>query len=254
MDTQQEKELEIDLIELFREIKRQWPLIIIVTLLFTVVAYVYKFVYLPPVYTYTRMVKCPARTAFGWTIPDQELLSYVAIFRTDMGNKGLWKDGTKGRLTGADLVREKNISTKLIQFQFSGTDPEYIKTASQQYMESVAQRLNNFFAEVTENEFRHRYYRTATDELSFNNALLGTSNATPGGNANYQALLKERLEALEKDKTFLEAKIIDNANIEPAKINNRPFVNKCAASGLFLSLAWIIGRYIWRQAAKNEII
>ena len=48
MDTQQEKELEIDLIELLREIKNHLPLIIITTLLFAAAAYAYKFIYQLP--------------------------------------------------------------------------------------------------------------------------------------------------------------------------------------------------------------
>ena len=254
MDTQQKKEFEIDLIELLREIKNRLPFIVLSTLLFAVAAYAYKFIYLPPTYTYTRLVKCPARTAYNWNIPDQELLSYVVIFRADMGNAALWKEGTKGRLIAVDFVREKNVPTKLIQFQFSGTDPEYIKKVSQQYLETVAQRLNNSFAEANEDEFNHRYYRTANDELQYNNTLLGVSSSSPEGVAYYQALLKERLEALEKNKAFLKTKIIEAPNLEPGRVNNRNFVMKYTFWGLFLSLGYVVCRYMWRQAKQNGII
>lgn len=181
MDERQEKELEIDLIELLREIKKQLPLIILTTLVFAAVAYAYKFMYQPPTYTYTRLVKYPAQTAYGWRIPDQEILSYVVIFRADMGNTALWKEGAKARLTAVDFVREKNVATKLIQFQFSGKDPEYIKKVSQQYLESVVRRLNDSFAEANEDEFNHRYYQTANDELRYNNTLLGAGSASSEG-------------------------------------------------------------------------
>ncbi len=252
MDTQQDKELEIDLIELLREIKKQLPLVILTTLVFAAAAYAYKFMYLPPTYTYTRLVKYPTRTAYGWHIPDQEILSYVVIFRADMGNTAFWKEGGKGRLAAVDFVREKGSATKLIQFQFSGTDPKYIKTVSQQYLASVVQRLNDSFAEANEDEFNHRYYRTANDELRYNNSLLGTSSAE--GIANYQALLKERLEALEKDKTFLKAKIIEAPNLEPSRVSNRSFVMKCGFLGLFLSVGYVVCRYMWRQAKQIGMI
>lgn len=254
MHSQQDRELEIDLIELLREIKKQLPLVILTTLLFAAAAYAYKFVYLPPTYTYTRLVKYPTRTAYGWQIPDQEILSYVVIFRTDMGNAALWKEGGKGRLTAVDFVREKNVATKLIQFQFSGTDPEYIKQVSRKYLESVVQRLNDSFAEANEDEFNHRFYRTANDELRYNNALLGASSASSEGVANYQALLKERLEALEKDKIFLKAKIIEAPNLQPSRVSNRRFVMVVGFLGLFLSLGYIVCRYILIQAKQIGMI
>ena len=254
MDTQQDKKLEIDLIELLREIKKQLPLVILTMLLFAAAAYAYKFVYLPPNYTYTRLVKCPARTAYGWHIPDQEILSHVVIFRADMGNTAFWKEGAKGRLSAVDFVREKGSATKLIQFQFSGTDPKYIKAVSQQYLASVVQRMNDSFAEATEDEFNHRYYNTVNDELRYNNALLGAGNASPEGVANYQTLLKERLDALEKDKSFLKAKIIEAPNLEPGRTSNRNFVIKCAFWGLFLSLGYVVFRYMWRQAKQIGMI
>lgn len=253
MDTQQDKELEIDLIELLREIKKQLPLVVFTTLLFAVAAYAYKFVYLPPSYTYTRLVKCPTRTAYYWYIPDQEILSHVVIFRADKENTALWKESTKGCLTDVDFVREKNVATKLIQFQFTGTDPEYIKAVSQQYLATVVQRLNDTFAEASEDEFKHRYYRTVNDEMRFSNALLGAGNASPEGLANYQALIKERIDALEKDKSFLKAKIIEAPNLEPARVNNWRFVIVGTLLGLFLSLGYFVCRYIWRQAKQNII-
>ena len=45
-----------------------------------------------------------------------------------MENNALWEEPAKGCLIDVELVREKNITTKLIRFQFAGTDPEYIKT------------------------------------------------------------------------------------------------------------------------------
>ncbi len=254
MGNQQNNELEIDLIELLQEIRKQLPLVILTTLLFAVVAYVYKFMYLPPTYTYTRMVKCPIWVADNRTIPDQELLSHVVIFRTDVGNSAIWKERSRGCLIGVDLIREKNSPTKLIQFQFSGTDPEYIKTVSQQYMETVARRLDDSFAEVTENYFKYRYYRTTNEELQFNNALLGNSNAATGSISYYQALLKDRLEALEKDKPFLKAKVIDASNLEPARVNQRRSVMICAFLGFFLSLGYITCRYLWKQVKQNGVI
>lgn len=253
MNTQQDKKSEIDLIDLLRKIKKQLPLVILTTLLFAAAAYAYKFVYLPPSYTYTRLVKYPTRTAYNWYIPDQEILSYVVIFRNDIWNNAFWKNGAKGRLTAVDFVREKGVATKLIQFRFTGTDPKYIKDVSQQYLATVVQRLNDSFAEANEDEFKHRYYRTANDELRYNNALLGVSSASPEGIANYQALLKERLEALEKDKFFLKAKIIEAPNLQPGRVTDWSFVKKYAFLGLFLSLGYVICRYFWLKAKNNEM-
>ena len=254
MDTQQEKVLKIDLIELLQEIKKKLPMIIIITLLFAAAGYAYKFIYLPPTYTYTRMVKCPARTAYNWYIPDQELLSHVVVFRSDTGNGALWRESAKGRLSDVDLVRENGVATKLIRFQFAGTDPEYIKRVSQQYLESVVHRLNDSFAETTEDEFKHRYYSTTNIELSALNNQFGKNVISSEDIANYLPLLREKLEALEKDNAFLKAKIIEAPSLQPSKVSNRNFVINCAFWGFFLSFGYAVCQYVWQQAKKSGFV
>ena len=201
------------------------------------------------------MIKCPFKTSGTWNnIPDQELLSYAAIFRTDIGNGALWKDSGKGRLTSVNLVRENNLYTKLIQFQFAGTDPAYIKTVSQNYLESAAKRLNDYLTEISDAELKTRYYKTANEELKDINTALSTKTVSPQNVADYLPVLDKRLAAQENNKFFLKAKIIEAPNLEPGRVNNRRFVMISAFLGLFLSLGYVVCRYVWKQAKQNGMI
>ena len=118
-----DQELEIYLIELCRELKKNIVLIIAATVLCAAAAGAYIHFMTIPRYAYSRMIKLPETETFR--ISDQDKFSYVNILKLDTNNPALWKDSSKGRLVSVDLVREKNINTNLITFQFEGSDPVY---------------------------------------------------------------------------------------------------------------------------------
>ena len=171
MDTQDEKELEIDLVELLKEIKKHVPVIIGVTLLCAGIAYFYAFKYQAPEYAMTRIIKLPWRIAYSG-LPDQEKRTFAQIFKADIGNAKYWPEPAKGHLSNVQLIMDKNYITNLLQFQFTGTEPEYMKQASQTYMDTATERINAIIKEDYDAAFTQEYFRTVKSEIKNISSLL----------------------------------------------------------------------------------
>ena len=254
------QELEIDIIELCRELKNNIALIIAATVIFAAAAGAYIHFLTVPKYGYTRMIKLPALSANAPSekITDnswnQDKLSYVNILKLDISNPALWKESSKGHLADVKLVEEKTIKTNLIMFQFEGTDPVYLKKVSDAYLDTAVQRLNVFIRELKETNFNDQYLNTQIrDELKGIRSALTKSSVS--GESVLQAFtdLEKRLSALEKNESF-SAKAVDNANAAAIEISNKPLLKKSAALGFVLSIMFIVGRYCWRKATETGII
>ena len=76
MNETDNRELEIDLLELLQEFKKNIGKIAIVTLLFVAAAALYVFVFSAPKYSYTQFVNCPS-------LSDRDKISFVNIFNED---------------------------------------------------------------------------------------------------------------------------------------------------------------------------
>ena len=65
--------------------------------------------------------------------------------------------------------------------------------------------------------------------------------------------VKDRLKLREKDKmlTLTKAELVPNRADEAEKVSRARYVPICGFLGLFLSLAYITGRYCWRLTKKQ---
>jgi len=245
------QELEIDLIDLCKELKNNIALILAATVLFAAAAGAYIHFMTVPTYSYTRMIKLPENGSFSMS--DREKLSYINILKVDMNNTALWKEGAKGRLANVDLVREKNINTNLITFQFSGTDPNYLKKASDEYMETAVKKLNVWIREINELNFHNRYREwLVVNELKDVRLMLNNSSYSSDSVQQTITRLKDRLDALDKNE-YADAKIVDNVNASATQVSRKPLIKKSAALGFVLSIMFIVARYCWRKARECGI-
>ena len=253
------QELEIDLIELCKELKNNIVLILAATIIFAAAAGAYIHFLTVPKYAYTRMIRLPANApTTSEKTPnyscDQDKLTYVNILKLDISNPTLWKESSKGHLADVKLVEEKNIKTNLITFQFEGTDPVYLKKAGDEYLDTAVQKLNVLFRERKDSNFNDQYLNTLIrDELKGIRSALARSSIS--GENVLQAFtdLEKRLSALEKNESF-SAKAVDNADAAAIEISNKPLLKKSAALGFVLSIMFIVGRYCWRKATETGII
>ena len=250
MNETENQEIEIDLMELLQEFKNNIAKIIGVTLLFAAAAALYIFALSAPKYSYTQLVDCA-------TLSDRDKISFVNIFNEDAvsikGHGKMWKEPKKCALFKAEFVRDRNAATNLLKFEFQGTDPELIKKEGHAYAEDALRKINERIVELHEIKYGQEYFDTVRKEMEKINSSLQDGSVASQGAARYLELLKERLELKEKNKmlTLIKAELIPNREDEAEKISRNKYILISGFLGLFLSLAYLTGRYCWRVSKKQ---
>ena len=250
MNETENQELEIDLLELLQEFKNNIGKIIGVTLLFAAAAALYVLALTAPKYSYTQLVDCTS-------LSDRDKISFVNVFNEDAvsikGHGKMWKDPKKCALFKAEFVRDRNAATNLLKFEFQGTDPDLIKKEGRAYVEDALRKINERIVELHEIKYGQEYFDTVRNEMEKINSSLQDGSVTSQGAARYLELLKERLELKEKNKmlTLIKAELIPNREDEAEKISRIKYIPISGFLGLFLSLAYLTGRYCWRVSKKQ---
>ena len=251
MNETDHQEIEIDLLELLQEFKKNIGKIIGVTLLFAAAAALYVFALTAPKYSYTQLVDCA-------TLSDRDKISFVNVFNEDAvsikGHGKMWKEPKKCALFKAEFVRDRNAATNLLKFEFQGTDSDLIKKEGRAYTEDALRKINERIIELHELKYGQEYFNTVRAEMNKINSSLQDGSVTSQGAARYLELLKERLELKEKNKmlTLIKAELIPNREDEAEKISRTKYILISGFLGLFLSLAYLTGRYCWRVSKKQS--
>ena len=250
MNETENQEIEIDLLELLQEFKNNLAKIIGVALLFAAAAALYIFALSAPKYSYTQLVDCA-------TLSDRDKISFVNIFNEDAvsikGHGKMWKEPKKCALFKVEFVRDRNAATNLLKFEFQGTDPDLIKTECHAYTTEALTKINDHLVKLHEISYGKGYFDIVKSEIQRINSLLQDGTVTSQGAARYLELLKERLELKEKNKmlTLIKAELIPNREDEAEKISRIKYIPISGFFGLFLSLAYLTGRYCWRVSKKQ---
>ena len=249
MNETENQEIEIDLLELLQEFKNNLAKIIGVTLLFAAAAALYIFALSAPKYSYTQLVDCA-------TLSDKDKISFVNIFNEDAvsikGHGKMWKEPKKCALFKVEFVRDRNVATNLLKFEFQGTDPDMIKKEGRAYTEDALRKINERIVELHETKYGREYFDTVLNEMRKINSSLQDGSITSQGAAQYLQLLKERLELKEKNKmlTLIKAELVSN-RVDKAEIVSRTkYIPISGFLGLFLSLAYLTGRYCMKLSQK----
>ncbi len=248
MSEEKEYEPEIDLIEWMKEIKNHMAVIVIATLLFAAAAGLYLFKFTGPVFSYTLFINCSNDFA------EKDRLTFVNLFRNDIGIVDSQKSGKKASLSNVELVNTgsqsrdiKDRFTNLIRFQFNGNDPDYVKQYGSLYVNGALEQINRHIEASYEATFSKEYLNTVKTELARINNNFASSSAiseeAARGTLNYLALLKERLEAKEINKAFTKASIAESQNKNVQKVVNKSIIWKSAALGFFLSFVYVSCKY-----------
>lgn len=114
-------EVEIDLVELFGELKKNIKFIGGVTLLFIIVASIYSFFIAKPVYQYNAMIRIPAN-----------IINHGYAVNTSL--EILKNDGV------SNVTNIRN--TSLLKLSFSGFSPEEAKILADKYLPKAEKRVN----------------------------------------------------------------------------------------------------------------
>lgn len=246
-----DQDFEIDLLELLQEFKKNIAIIVGITLLFVAAATLYVFVLTEPKYSYTKLIDCS-------TLNDQNKISFVNIFNEDAvsikGHGKMWKEPKKCALFKVEFVKDRNAATNLLKFEFQGTDPNLITKECRAYTEDALNKINERIVELHEIKYGQEYFNTVRKEMEKINSSLQDGSVTSQGAAQYLQLLKERLELKEKNKmlTLIKAEVVPNRVDEAENISRTKYIPISGFLGLFLSLAYLTGRYCWRISKKQS--
>ena len=249
MNETENQEIEIDLLELLQEFKNNLGKIIAVTLLFAAAAALYVFALTAPKYSYTQLLDCRS-------LSDKDKISFINVFSEDVLSKGhgkMWKEPKKCALTKVEFVKDRNASTNLLKFEFQGTDPDLLKTECHAYTTEALNLINDHLVKLHEIRFGEEYFNIVLSEMQKINSLLQDGTITSQGASRYLELLKERLELKEKDKmlSLIKAELVPHRVDEAEKISRTRYILISGFLGLFLSLAYLTGRYCWRLSKKE---
>lgn len=249
MNETENQEIEIDLLELLQEFKNNLAKIIGVALLFAAAAALYIFALTAPKYSYTQLLDCRS-------LSDKDKISFINVFSEDVLSKGrgkMWKEPKKCALTKVEFVKDRNAATNLLKFEFQGTDPDLIKTECHAYTTEALTKINDHLVKLHEISYGKGYFDIVRSEIQRINTLLQDGSITSQGAARYLELLKERLELREKNKwlSLIKAEAVPNRVDEAEKISRAKYIPISGFLGLFLSLAYLTGRYCWKLSKKQ---
>ena len=162
MNETENQEIEIDLLELLQEFKKNIGKIIGIAVLFAAAAALYVFALTAPKYSYSQLVNCPS-------LGDRDKISFVTVFSEDIvDNKGhgkMWKDPKKCALTKVEFVKDRNAATNLLRFEFQGTDPELIQKEGRAYAADALAKINDRIVELHEIKFGEGYFIKRTETI-----------------------------------------------------------------------------------------
>ena len=249
MNETDNQEIEIDLMELLQEFKKNIGKIIGITLLFAAAAGLYVFALSSPKYSYVQLVDCRS-------LSDRDKISFINIFKEDvLDNKGhgkMWKEPKKCALTKVEFLKDRNVGTNLLKFEFQGTDPDLIPKECHAYTEEALTKINDHLVKLHEINYGKAYFDIVRSEIQRINSLLQNGSISSQGAARYLELLKERLELREKNKwlSLIKAELVPNRVDEAEVIPRTKYIPISGFLGLFLSLAYVTGRYCWRLYKK----
>ncbi len=250
MNETDNREFEIDLLELLKEFKKNIVVIVGVTVLFAAAAALYIFMFTLPKYSYSQYVNCPS-------LSDKDKISFVNIFGKDaIANKGhgkMWENPQKCALSKVEFVRDRNAATNLLRFEYQGTDPELIIKEGHAYTEYALGKINERIVELHEVKYGKEFFDSVGWEMWHLNNSLQNGSVSAQGASQYLQVLKERLELKEKNKmlTLIKADLIPNRVDVAEKISRNRYIPISGFLGLFLSLVYVTGRYCWRLFKKQ---
>lgn len=114
-------EIEVDLVELFTELKKNWKLITGTTVTFATVAAIYSFCIAKPVYQYNAMIRIPTNIVnHSYTVNTS-----LEILKTD---------------SIANVINLR--STSILKLSFTGFSPEEAKNLADNYLPKAEARVN----------------------------------------------------------------------------------------------------------------
>ena len=231
-------EIEIDLVELFGELKRNVKLIAGTTLAFIVAAAIYCFMIAKPVYEYTALISFPSN------VGGSQINGFMETIKDDIKPAAQLKD-KNNKIVDAKVLK----GAPIIKVTFEGESVEKVKQFGDAYMKMAFARINKFIVDKEQQKYDREVVELIKKDTEYIASKINESNYTAGDADKKLDFLIKKIEEKEKNKLFLKAELAKEENIpeKPVRPKKAQNIAIAAVLGLFLSCGYVTARFLIKK-------
>ena len=231
-------EIEIDLVELFGELKRNVKLIAGTTLAFIVAAAIYCFMIAKPVYEYTALISFPSN------VGGSQINGFMETIKDDIKPAAQLKD-KNNKIVDAKVLK----GAPIIKVTFEGESVEKVKQFGDAYMKMAFARINKVIVDKEQQKYDREVVELIKKDTEYIASKINESNYTAGDADKKLDFLIKKIEEKEKNKLFLKAELAKEDNIPETPVRPKKAQNIAIAAvlGLFLSCGYVTARFLIKK-------
>lgn len=231
-------EIEIDLVELFGELKRNVKLIAGTTLAFIVAAAIYCFMIAKPVYEYTALISFPSN------VGGSQINGFMETIKDDIKPAAQLKD-KNNKIVDAKVLK----GAPIIKVTFEGESVEKVKQFGDAYMKMAFARINKVIVDKEQQKYDREVVELKKKDTEYIASKINESNYTAGDADKKLDFLIKKIEEKEKNKLFLKAELAKEENIpeKPVRPKKAQNIAIAAVLGLFLSCGYVTARFLIKK-------
>ena len=231
-------EIEIDLVELFGELKRNVKLIAGTTLAFIVAAAIYCFMIAKPVYEYTALISFPSN------VGGSQINGFMETIKDDIKPAAQLKD-KNNKIVDAKVLK----GAPIIKVTFEGESVEKVKQFGDAYMKMAFARINKVIVDKEQQKYDREVVSMIQSDIKYISSKLNESSFSTGDANNQLDFLIKKIEEKEKNKLFLKAELAKEENIpeKPVRPKKAQNIAIAAVLGLFLSCGYVTARFLIKK-------
>lgn len=231
-------EIEIDLVELFGELKRNVKLIAGTTLAFIVAAAIYCFMIAKPVYEYTALISFPSN------VGGSQINGFTETIKDDIKPAAQLKD-KNNKIVDAKVLK----GAPIIKVTFEGESVEKVKQFGDAYMKMAFARINKVIVDKEQQKYDREVVELIKKDTEYIASKINESNYTAGDADKKLDFLIKKIEEKEKNKLFLKAELAKEENIpeKPVRPKKAQNIAIAAVLGLFLSCGYVTARFLIKK-------
>ena len=231
-------EIEIDLVELFGELKRNVKLIAGTTLAFIVAAAIYCFMIAKPVYEYTALISLPSN------VVGSQINGFMETIKYDIKPAAQLKD-KNNKIVDAKVLK----GAPIIKVTFEGESVEKVKQFGDAYMKMAFARINKVIVDKEQQKYDREVVELIKKDTEYIASKINESNYTAGDTDKKLDFLIKKIEEKEKNKLFLKAELAKEENIpeKPVRPKKAQNIAIAAVLGLFLSCGYVTARFLIKK-------
>ena len=241
-------EIEIDLVELFGELKRNVKLIAGTTLAFIVAAAIYCFMIAKPVYEYTALISVPSNVGVLISVPSNagysQINGFMETIKDDIKPAAQLND-KNNKIVDAKVLK----GAPIIKVTFEGESVEKVKQFGDAYMKKALERINRDLVDKEQQKYDKEVVELIKKDIDYiANRINESSFTASDANKKLEYLIK-KIEEKEQNKLFLKAGlakegIAPEKPVRPKKAQN---IAIAAVLGLFLSCGYVTARFLIKK-------